>query len=159
MNNFKFKVFNKLTQAYIDTSFMSMFMELRNKEENQFSCEEFQVIPAGDNFQLYTATGRLDINKKDIFVGDIVVAKSYPFYRDYGELNYIGEVCYWEEETIYYLKYHRVSDRVSGNVIDPHMSEFKYLEIVGNINEKSDLKSKLVSLGCDNIFLNNVFSN
>lgn len=100
-------------------------------------------------WELMQFTGRCDKNTKEIYNGDIVIARYYPFFGDaladelqpsqYKQLNYVGIVAYDDDDAAYYLKMKVVSNRVAGNVIDGYLFEFDDLEIIGNIYQNPEL--------------------
>ena len=105
-----------------------------------------------ENFNLETLsefTGLLDKQGVEIYECDIVVSKSYPFYGDAPEitnsggkceeLNYVGVVVWCEETLAYYLDYKVVSNRVRGHACGNMLSEYKNLNVIGNIYENPEL--------------------
>ena len=105
-----------------------------------------------ENFNLETLsefTGLLDKQGVEIYECDIVVSKSYPFYGDAPEinnsggkceeLNYVGVVVWCEENLAYYLDYKVVSNRVRGHACGNMLSEYKNLNVIGNIYENPEL--------------------
>lgn len=105
---------------------------------------EFMMFdePRKTDYPIMQYTGLKDVNGAEIYEGDVVVAMDYPFYGDDDakELNYVGEVYYWIEESAFYVDIHRVSDRVAGRAAGGSMSEyFEKLKVIGNIYENPEL--------------------
>lgn len=77
-----------------------------------------------------------------LFEGDIIVIKEYPFYGDDDnkELNYVGVVCYDDEQLLWFLSLEKVSDRVRGGASGDNLSEYDLTqaEIVGNVFNQKD---------------------
>ena len=110
--------------------------EYRNMQNGCGSGDE------SDTYILMQFTGVLDKNKKEIYEGDIVICKEYPFFGDDGltELNYVGEIFISEEGDGYYLDLHAVSSRVSGRACGESISEYMgKLEVIGNIYQNPEL--------------------
>lgn len=87
-------------------------------------------------------TGLKDKNGREIYEGDILTSKHYPFQRD-GEYNYHVLVEWGNEQAAYYLtKYlanknrHGVSHLISDSMEQYNMATF---EIIGNIHENPEL--------------------
>lgn len=94
-------------------------------------------------------TGLKDKNGKEIYEGDFIVCKSYPFYGDalrdkptFNELNYVGEVYCWEEEAGFYVDLHAVSNRVRGSSVGGGLSDYVDCYVIGNIYENPELLEK-----------------
>lgn len=111
---------------------------------NMYWFEENGVDDINNNvfldFMQYT--GLKDMNGKEIFEGDILTSKEYPFQDD-GEYNYHGVVEWGEEEAAYYLTKHLanknrrgISHGISEMLGQEDMSTF---EIIGNIYENPEL--------------------
>jgi uncharacterized phage protein (TIGR01671 family) len=109
----------------------------------------YNARPDCDADAIMQFTGVLDKNGKEIYEGDIIIAKDYPFYGDEAceaELNYVGEV-FWDEEGLrWYYEMHVVSNRVRGAACGDVLCNQKHddktssdWEVVGNIYENPEL--------------------
>ena len=93
-------------------------------------------------------TGRKDINNIEIYEGDIIIMKDYPFYgnaevitdnnQQCDELNYIG-VVEWDVYIGYFLNLKPVSDRVRGGAIGSTMQDYDGMIVIGNIYENANM--------------------
>lgn len=93
-------------------------------------------------------TGRKDINNIEIYEGDIIIMKDYPFYgnaevitdsnQQCDELNYVG-VVEWDVYIGYFLNLKPVSDRVRGGAIGSTLQDYDGMIVVGNIYENADM--------------------
>ncbi len=106
----------------------------------------FTVKLADRHVHLLQYIGLKDKNGKDVYEGDIVISKAYPFYRDTAkitskweckEFNYVGIVTYDDENLSYFLDIKKVSNRVNGDVLCLDISDYD-LEVIGNIYENKD---------------------
>lgn len=104
------------------------------------------------HYLLMQYTGLKDCNGVDIYEGDIVIAKIYPFYGvapgiseyegECKELNYVGEVYFSNYDLSFCYKMHVASDRVHGLARGGHLSEVEEWEVIGNIYEHPELLEK-----------------
>ena len=93
-------------------------------------------------------TGRKDITNIEIYEGDIIIMKDYPFYgnaevitdsnQQCDELNYVG-VVEWDVYIGYFLNLKPVSDRVRGGAIGSTLQDYDGLVVIGNIYENADM--------------------
>jgi uncharacterized phage protein (TIGR01671 family) len=93
-------------------------------------------------------TGLKDKYGKEIFEGDFIISKSYPFYPiikedelNFNELNYIAEIYWDDEQYSFAYELHTISNRVRGLAMGGLLCEMpvKEIEIIGNIHENSEL--------------------
>ena len=108
----------------------------------------FDLIGSKKIDKLEQYTGLKDIYGNEIYEGDIIKSKSYPFYSDAPEmddgkeepveLNYLGVIGIDVDGVYYDLKV--VSDRVSGRACGGSLSEIcESVEVIGNIHENPEL--------------------
>ncbi len=109
--------------------------------------DEFGLLHEDTILMQYT--GLKDKNGVEIYEGDLIAPKHYPFYGDAPEmkdgrenpveLNYVGEVFYQEEDAVFAHQLHVVSDRVSGRACGGALFDLTDIEVIGNIHENPDL--------------------
>ena len=93
-------------------------------------------------------TGRKDINNIEIYEGDIIIMKDYPFYgnaevitdsnQQCDDLNYVG-VVEWDVYIGYFLNLKPVSDRVRGGAIGSTLQDYDGMVVIGNIYENANM--------------------
>ena len=93
-------------------------------------------------------TGRKDVNNKEIYEGDIIIMKDYPFYgnaevitdsnQQCDELNYVG-VVEWDVYIGYFLNLKQVSDRVRDGAIGSTLQDYDGMIVIGNNSENTDM--------------------
>ena len=93
-------------------------------------------------------TGRKDITNIEIYEGDIIIMKDYPFYgnaetitdsnQQCDELNYVG-VVEWDVYIGYFLNLKPVSNRVRGGAIGSTLQDYDGMVVIGNIYENDDI--------------------
>lgn len=97
-------------------------------------------------------TGLKDCKGVEIYEGDIVETKGYPFYTEEGR-NYLGEVAWFKEDACWHVFLHVVSDRVvgraSGDALGNYIEERSDFEVLGNIHENHELLANQDSHGTD----------
>jgi uncharacterized phage protein (TIGR01671 family) len=157
MKQIKFRAWDKDNQGF---DYLTLDYDLANLDETLTILTQYQDYFFWNNYfaeeddktnnqLLMQFTGLLDKNGKEIYEGDIIIEKEYPFFSDalnkelkpsqYKQLNYVGIVTYDEQHTEYYLCMKRVNNKVAGNVIDYSLSGCSKLEIIGNIYENPEL--------------------
>ena len=83
-------------------------------------------------------TGLKDKNGKEIYESDLIACPGYPFHNE-GLHNYIAEIVWYDDAAMFGYEYHRVSDRVIGNVVGGSLDELESIEVIGNIYENPEL--------------------
>lgn len=142
MREIKFRVWNTETNKMItNVKEMGVFAL-----QSIYSIDEFLVIPTNEKYPLMQYTGLRDKNNIEIYEGDIVIEKSYPFFgnaheiidsnQKCDELNYVGVVV-WDDG--YYVDLKVVSNRCRGSAIGNSLYDYTELEVIGNIYENSHL--------------------
>jgi len=91
-----------------------------------------------DDIPIMQYTGLKDRTGREIYEGDIVESKLYPFYTDEGR-NYLGVIEWFDGDACWYLDMRVVSDRVRGYAVGGMLSEYRELEVIGNIYENPEL--------------------
>lgn len=99
--------------------------------------------PIDEDIKIMQHTGRKDIKDIDIYEGDILTSKEYP-YQDEGKYSYHGIVEY-DEEFAAFLVVKRVVNplkRGISNGIAEYFEEGPEFEVIGNIYENPELLQK-----------------
>ena len=115
---------------------------------DQYQMQHLAHLINGDYGNVLTQyTGADDNNGNNLYEGDIIKSKCYPFYSDAPELhdgkddpvelNYLGVVGIDVDGVYYDLKV--VSSRVSGRATGGNISDLETFEIIGNIYENPEL--------------------
>lgn len=84
--------------------------------------------------------GMCDVNGNEIYEDDIITEDRYPFYND-GELNYIGEVVWFENTFSFGYILRCVNTKVRGisDGIPEDIEEDMELKIIGNIYDNPEI--------------------
>jgi hypothetical protein len=90
------------------------------------------------NGTLMQYTGLKDKNGVEIYENDLISCLSYPFYSN-GLNNYVAEIVWYDDAAMFGYEYHRISDRVTGNVVGGSLDELEDIEIIGNIHQNPEL--------------------
>lgn len=135
MREIKFRVWDNIHEIMMKLS-----------EVNTYSTIDIISNVFKESLNVMQFTGLFDLYGVEIYEGDIVIEKSYPFYGDalvieqsnkkLDELNYVGVVV-WDNG--YYIDLKAISDRVKGNAMGHNLYDYKELEVIGNIYEHSYL--------------------
>ena len=138
MREIKFRVWDKESKEMLSD------VSLWNDDFTSYLNEHIEYLQ--DKCELMQYTGLKDKNGIEIYEGDIVVEKSYPFYgnaieitdsnQECDELNYIGVVVY---DNGYYVDLTVISNRVRGCAVGNSLHDYEHLEVLGSIYENPEL--------------------
>lgn len=143
MRDIKFRCWDTgINYMYYDPECYNIY----NEEDNGLHSGYEDKYGTWHQNKLMQYTGLLDKQGVEVYEGDIVIEKSYPFYgnalvieqsnKKLDELNYVGVVV-WDNG--YYIDLRAISDRVKGNAMGHNLYDYKELEVIGNIYEHSYL--------------------
>jgi len=108
-------------------------------EEEYQSYVDYNVLVDENTIGQYI--GSLDINKEEIFEGDILVGNRYPYYSN-DKLNYVGIVEFNYSSWQVILKcINKDKLGISNGLSDTNIDEygFQNMEIIGNIYQNPEL--------------------
>lgn len=151
MEELKFRLWESELEAMITNENSDQFLIALDGRVFDTGFESSNQGYCNDMMTVLQYTGLKDKNGVEIYKGDIIKSKCYPFYSDAPEmeggkdepveLNYLGVVGIDVNGVYYDLKV--VSDRVSGRAIGGQLSELVDIEVVGNIYENPELIGEL----------------
>lgn len=150
MREIKFRAWDKSNCRFLSMPLVGIDFEnncVNSYEVEQVSDTEYvQIQNTCFKYELMQFTGLKDKKSVEIYEGDIVIEKSYPFFgnapeitssnQKCDELNYVGVVV-WDNG--YYVDLRAISDRVKGIAMGHNLYDYKELEVIGNIYENSEL--------------------
>lgn len=100
-----------------------------------------------EGWTIMQCTGLRDLNDKEIYEGDILTSKYYPF-QDLGILNYNAEV-YWDEGALQFcIQLHCVNSNkrgISDSICECLTERGIQFEVIGNIYENPKLLEYVIT--------------
>lgn len=127
MREIKFRYFNKLKEKMEDFRGMPMLIE------------ELESISEREDMPVMQYTGLKDKNGVEIYEGDILTSRQYPFQDD-GEYNYHGVVEWIDYLASFYITKRLVNKDKRGisDGISEQIENINKFEVIGNIYENPE---------------------